>query len=254
MRNSLPAPSFPSRKNQSQIFSQNNTDGADANQCVKNTSRNSSFILLLRPFPKRRLPKFHRGQGEQNQLFTTTIPPMPRTLALGLLLFVSAYFLAQTPVTPVCCAPPDVNPPAPSAGKALIFVYRVGHRNRWPFSNSTLFSSAVGFAQYDRIYTNGDFLASLHNSNYAQREVQPGQVSFRAISKIKYMPGVTIVQSSEAETEPPELLRIQVKARNTYYVKWSATMMPPYSKLTLVNAAKGTKEMHGLRPAEDKKD
>jgi hypothetical protein len=51
-------------------------------------------------------------------------------------------------------------PTAPSPGKALVYIYRVGR--------------FVGSAAHDHLYVNGVYLAYLKNSEYAGMEVNPG--------------------------------------------------------------------------------
>ncbi len=122
-------------------------------------------------------------------------------------------------------------PSSPSAGKALIYVYRVG--------------SIVGAAGYDRIFVNTDYLGALHNSDYAQHEVPPGTVIFSTLSRLNS----TFIGQAELmklQKQAKEKLRIEVEAGKTYYIKWSVG-----GKMKLVDATIGAKEMKGLHIAKD---
>lgn len=123
--------------------------------------------------------------------------------------------------------------PPPAAGKALIYVYRIGH--------------IEGAAGYWRIFVNGDFLASLHNSNYASREVPEGTVVFAGVPKQKRV--VTgVVPLSKPQEHKEEMLRIEVEAGKTYYVEW---YMHRGARLKLVDGATGAEEIKGLNLAKD---
>jgi hypothetical protein len=123
--------------------------------------------------------------------------------------------------------------PAP-AGKALIYVYRQGR--------------VVGAAGYDHIFVNNEYLAALHNSNYAQREVPPGTVVFTTLSRLNK---VFIAQAElmELQKKAEERFRMEVEAGRTYYVKWSIG-----GKMKLVDAATGAKEIRGLHLAKEQED
>jgi Protein of unknown function (DUF2846) len=122
-------------------------------------------------------------------------------------------------------------PPSPPAGKALVYVYRQRR--------------TVGAAGYDRSFVNHDYLAALHNSNYAQREVPQGTVVFTTLSRLNR----TFLAQAELMTlqkRAKERFRMDVEAGKTYYVKWSVG-----GKMKLVDSATGATEMSGLHLAKD---
>src|ERR1017187_8726468 len=62
--------------------------------------------------------------------------------------------------------------PAPSAGKAIVCIYRVGR--------------FTGSASHDELYINGIHLAKLLNGEYAFMEVSPGTVVIAGLPKMYY--------------------------------------------------------------------
>ena len=75
-------------------------------------------------------------------------------------------------------AKPAPPPTAPSAGKALVYIYRVGR--------------FVGSAAHDHLYVNGIYLAYLKNSEYAGMEVDPGTAVVTGSTEMYYAGGVAM--------------------------------------------------------------
>lgn len=132
--------------------------------------------------------------------------------------------------TPVSVAP------APPAGTAQIFVYRE-HR-------------IGGSAGFDRIFVNGSYLVTLHIGEYASREVPQGTVIFSAMPRAYLVPGALLMMGiTDMQKKKYERLRIEVEPGKTYYVKWSIG-----SKMKLVDAATGAKEMAKLHLSKSAKE
>jgi hypothetical protein len=118
----------------------------------------------------------------------------------------------------------------------LVYVYRDG--------------SSRHAIYYDRVFVNGDYLAALHRSNYAQRELPSGTVVLAGTTRQRVIPGEILqAELMKLQKKAKEKLRIEAEAGKTYYVKWYVTNRG--TKMMLVDAALGTKEMSGLHPAKD---
>lgn len=166
-----------------------------------------------------------------------------RSSATLLLAFCAlAFFYSQ----PVAVAQGSKTPsvlPAPSAGKALVCIYRVGR--------------FTGSASHDNLYINGTFLAKLLNGEYAFMEVSPGTVVVSGLPKMYYG---GIIQSTgaalnDATKKENERARIEVEAGKTYYLKWTAGAMATGIKVTPQDPSVGAKEMsklHLSKPPEAK--
>ena len=166
-----------------------------------------------------------------------------RSSATLLLAFCAlAFFYSQ----PVAVAQGSKTPsvlPAPSAGKALVCIYRVGR--------------FTGSASHDDLYINGTFLAKLLNGEYAFMEVPPGTVVVSGLPKMYYG---GIIQSTgaalnDATKKENERARIEVEAGKTYYLKWTAGAMATGIKVTPQDPSVGAKEMsklHLSKPPEAK--
>ncbi|MDR3726950.1 MAG: DUF2846 domain-containing protein [Terracidiphilus sp.] len=146
----------------------------------------------------------------------------------------SALAAAQAAPNPEPASPPT----APSAGKALIIIYRT-----YRF---------VGSASHDHLYVNGVYLAYLHNDEYAATEVDPGTVVITGLPEMYYG---SIIQSAgaalnDARKKENERIRFDAEAGKTYYLKWTAGTMATAIKVTPVDAATGTKEMKKLHLAK----
>jgi len=146
----------------------------------------------------------------------------------------SAANAQQPAVAPDNSGPSNATAPPTPTGKALIYVYRQGRM--------------VGAAGYDHIFVNSQYLAALHNSNYAQREVPAGTAIFTTLSRMNQV-FVGEAELMKLQKNAKERFRMEVEAGKTYYVKWSIG-----GKMKLVDAATGAKEMSGLHLAKDQQD
>lgn len=133
--------------------------------------------------------------------------------------------------------------PAPSAGKAIVCIYRVGR--------------FTGSASHDELYVNGTHLAKLLNGEYAFMEVAPGTVVISGLPKMYY--GSAIMSAGAALNDTTkkenERARFEVEEGKTYYFKWTAGTMATGIKVTPVDMATGAREMsklHVSKPPEDK--
>lgn len=152
-----------------------------------------------------------------------------------------------TPAPPTAAEPAPQNPtpanacasPAPSAGKALICVYRQ--------------SRAVGSAAHDNLFINGIFLAKLLNGEYASMEVPPGAVVVNGMARMYYGPSV-IMSSAAAANETRkenERIRFDAEAGKTYYLKWTSGMFASGITVTPMDAETGAKELGKLHPSKN---
>jgi hypothetical protein len=138
--------------------------------------------------------------------------------------------------------------PAPSAGKAIVCIYRVGR--------------FTGSASHDELYINGIHLAKLLNGEYAFMEVPPGPVVVSGLPKMYY--GSLIMSAgaalNQATQKEHERIHFDAEAGKTYYLKWTAGTMATEIKVTSQDASVGAKEMSKLHlskppdPAEEAKD
>jgi hypothetical protein len=129
-------------------------------------------------------------------------------------------------------------PAAPSAGKAIICIYRQGR--------------ALGSAAHDHLYVNGVYLATLLNSEYAWTEVEPGTVVVTGMAKMYYGPSV-IMSSAAAVNQTrgqAERIRVEAEAGKIYYMKWTSGMFASDIKVKLMDPGDGAKEMHKLHPSK----
>lgn len=143
--------------------------------------------------------------------------------------------LALTVAPPVAAAKdaPAVLP-APSAGKAIVCIYRV-----YRFTGS---------ASHDHLYVNGVFLAKLLNSEYAFMEVAPGTVVVSGLPDMYYggitqSVGAALAESRKMENER---YKFEAEAGKTYFLKWTAGAMGTDIKVTLEDPSVGAKEMSKL--------
>jgi hypothetical protein len=133
---------------------------------------------------------------------------------------------------------PAAPPTAPSPGKALIYIYRVGR--------------FVGSAAHDHLFINGVYLAELLNGEYAGMEVAPGTAVVTGKPKM-YYGGIiqsTGAAANDARTKENERLRLEVEAGKTYYLKWTSEAMATGIKVTLMDPSVGAKEMSKLHPSK----
>ena len=158
-----------------------------------------------------------------------------RSTATLLLAFCALAFF---PSRPMAVAQDSKTPsvlPAPSAGKAIVCIYRVGR--------------FTGSASHDELYINDIHLAKLLNGEYAFMEVPPGTVVIAGLPKMYYAGGVAMssyTAISGATKKENERARFEAEAGQTYYYKWTSGTMATGIKVTLVDPAVGAKEMSKL--------
>jgi hypothetical protein len=133
--------------------------------------------------------------------------------------------------------------PAPSAGNAIVCIYRV-----YRFTGS---------ASHDELYVNEKHLAKLLNSEYAFIEVPPGTVVIAGLPKMYY--GSLIMSAGAAlndlRKKENERARFEAEAGKTYYFKWTAGTMATMIKVTPEDPSVGAKEirkLHLSKPPDDK--
>jgi hypothetical protein len=153
--------------------------------------------------------------------------------------------LALSGIPPVAAAhdaKPAAMPTAPSAGKALICIYRP--------------SKFVGTASHDTLFVNRVFLAKLLNSEYACTEVAPGTVIVSGVPKMYY--GGVIMSSAAAlkdvDKKENERYRLDAEAGKAYYFKWSSEAMTTGVKVMLMDPVTAVKEMSKLHPSKPPED
>ncbi len=135
-------------------------------------------------------------------------------------------------------APP---PTAPSSGKALVYIYRVGR--------------FTGSAAHDHLYVNGIYLAYLKNDEYAGTEVKPGTVVVTGLPEMYTVDIFTAAGAAvnDATRKMNERIRFEAEAGKTYYLKWTSSTMATGIKVTQIDPAVGAKEMsklHLSKPVE----
>ncbi len=162
----------------------------------------------------------------------------PATLLLGCCALAFSAGLSTAAGQPPQDSKPVAAPSAPSAGKALICIFRT--------------SRFVGSAAHDNLFVNGVFLATLLNGEYACTEVAPGAVVVSGLPKMYYG---GIIQSTgaalnDATKKENERIRFEAEAGKTYYMKWTSEAMASGIKVTPVDQATGVKEMSKLHPSK----
>jgi hypothetical protein len=190
---------------------------------------------------------------------------MPAIILLAccaMLLFCRSFVAAAQDQKPAAPAAPDqpqttspareMSPPptAPSAGKALVYIYRVGR--------------ITGSASHDHLYVNGVYLAYLKNGEYAGMEVGPGTVVVTGLPEMYYSGGIamsTYAAVNNTTKKENERIRFEAEAGKTYYLKWTSSTMATGIKVTQMDPAVGAKEMSKLhlskpveQPTDKKKD
>ena len=139
-------------------------------------------------------------------------------------------------LTPVSAqdAKPASPPTAPSPGKALVYIYRVGR--------------FTGSAAHDHLYVNGVYLAYLKNGEYAGTEVVPGTVVVTGLPEMYTVDVFTAAGSAvnDVTKKENERIRLDVEAGKTYYLKWTSGTMATGIKVTLIDPEVGAKEMSKL--------
>jgi len=129
-------------------------------------------------------------------------------------------------------------PAAPSAGKAIVCIYRV--------------AGALGSAAHDHLYVNGVYLATLLNGEYAWVEVEPGRVIVTGAARMYYGPSV-IMSSAAAVNQArgqSERIRVEAEPDRIYYMKWTSGMFASDIKVQLMDAKVAAKDMHKLHPSK----
>jgi hypothetical protein len=139
---------------------------------------------------------------------------------------------------------PQAMPTTPSAGKALICVYRV--------------TRVVGASTHDTLFVNGVLLGTLHSGEYACLEVAPGTVVISGAPDMYYGGVVTssAAAAHDATKKESERTRLDVQEGKTCYFKWTSGALATGIKVTPVDEATGAKEMsklHPTKPPEEKK-
>jgi hypothetical protein len=166
---------------------------------------------------------------------------MPTKLAQSILLM-GLFYASSIAIAKQAAVPQESGnaaaqqvPSSPSAGKALIYVYRPGN--------------GTGAANHPLVFVNDLFWASLHNSEYVSHEVPAGTVVFSYLPKGTVT--LTVFQIAGNLTKKPiEVLRTEVEAGKTYYFRWSyATWGSHFLKLE--DEATGVKEMKKVHPAKE---
>jgi len=132
--------------------------------------------------------------------------------------------------------------PAPSAGKAIVCIYRT-----YRFTGS---------AAHDEIFVNDTHLGKLLNGEYEFAEVPAGTVVIAGLPKMYYG---GIIQSTgaalaEARKKENERARFEAEAGRTYYYKWTSGAMATGIKVTAQDPEVGAREMRKLhlsKPPDD---
>jgi len=175
----------------------------------------------------------------------------------ALLLFCCSFVAAAQDQQPAAPAAPDkpqtaspakeMPPPptAPSAGKALVYIYRVGR--------------FTGSASHDHLYVNGIYLAYLKNGEYAGMEVGPGTVVVTGLPEMYTVDIFTAAGAAvnDATRKENERIRFEAEAGKTYYLKWTSSTMATGIKVTQMDPATGAREMsklHLSKPVEQPND
>ena len=129
-------------------------------------------------------------------------------------------------------------PSTPSAGKALVCLYRP--------------SKFIGSASHDSLYVNGTLLATLLNGEYACTEVAAGTVVVSGLQKAYYAGAImsSVAALDDMKKKENERARIEVEAGKSYYLKWSSEAMGANIKLILQDSSVGAKEMSKLHPSK----
>ncbi|MGD0580813.1 MAG: DUF2846 domain-containing protein [Bryobacteraceae bacterium] len=131
----------------------------------------------------------------------------------------------------------------PSAGKAIVCIYRVGR--------------ITGSQTHDEIYVNGVHLGKLLNGEYEFTEVAPGTVVISGLPKVYYgsITMSAVAAANQATHKENERARFEAEAGKTYYFKWTAGAMSTGIKVTPEDPGVGAKEMsklHLSKPPDDK--
>lgn len=166
-----------------------------------------------------------------------------RSVAVLLFAFIAMAFLVTRPLCVAQDSKSEGVLPAPSAGKAIVCIYRT-----YRFTGS---------ASHDEIFVNDVHLGKLLNSEYEFTEVPPGTVVIAGLPKMYY--GSVIMSAgaalNQARQKENERARFEAEAGKTYYFKWTAGTMATMIKVTPVDPAAGAKDirkLHLSQPPDDK--
>jgi len=158
------------------------------------------------------------------------------------LLCLAVPFLLTSPTPAVSQSKSPAVLPAPSAGKAIVCIYRQ--------------SRFTGSASHDEIFVNDTHLGKLLNGEYEFFEVPAGTVVIAGLPKMYYgsvimSAGAALAQARQKENERA---RFEAEAGKTYYFKWTAGTMATDIKVTPIDPSVGAKEMsklHLSKPPDD---
>jgi hypothetical protein len=162
-------------------------------------------------------------------------------LAIILLAFFALLLFGSMIPASAQDAKPAPPPTAPSPGKAVVYIYRVGR--------------FTGSAAHDHLYVNGVYLAYLKNDEYAGTEVVPGTVVVTGLPEMYTVDVFTAAgaAANDVTKKENERIRLDVEAGKTYYLKWTSGTMATGIKVTLMDPEVGAKEMsklHLSKPVE----
>ena len=151
------------------------------------------------------------------------------------ILFLTFSALSLIFTCKVVAAEDSKNPvilPAPSAGKAIVCIYRT-----YRFTGS---------ASHDELFVNDTHVGKLLNSEYAFTEVEPGTVIIGGMTKMYYGSAVMSAGAAlnQARQKQDERARFEAEAGKTYYFKWTAGAMATMIKVTPKRSANFTSPSH----------
>lgn len=183
----------------------------------------------------------------RNTVFGGVAPPCPSgtcwSLA-NLLLALSAMAVLFTgPISVAADSKTSAVLPAPSEGKAIVCIYRVGR--------------FTGSQAHDEIFVNDTHLGKLLNGEYEFTEVAPGTVVISGLPKMYYgsITMSAVAAANQATHKENERARFEAEAGKTYYFKWTSGAMATGIKVTPQDPSVGAKEMsklHLSKPPDDK--
>ena len=137
-----------------------------------------------------------------------------RSSATLLLAFCAPAFFFSQPVAFAQDSKAPAVVPAPSAGKAMVCIYRE--------------SKFTGSASHDDLYINGIFMAKLLNGEYAFMEVPPGTVVVSGLTKMYY--GSVIMSAgaalNDARKKENERIRFEAEANQTLFSSLMSFTVP----------------------------
>jgi hypothetical protein len=173
----------------------------------------------------------------------TRLGTASKSLAGLLLAFCALAFLFTGPLAVAQDKKEASVLPAPSNGKAIVCIYRVGR--------------FTGSSSHDELYINGTHVGKLLNGEYIFMEVPPGTVVISGLPKEYY--GSLVMSASaainQAKQKENERIHFDAEANKTYYLKWTAGAFATDIKVTPQDAGVGAKEMsklHLSKPPDDK--